>query len=79
MTTTKYAIDLHDGDRILDKKTDRVVFIDWIRKPDDLSAVGPGEGPISENHVRIYAYFEDDGSDWTRDLDLDSKVKVVEA
>lgn len=76
MTTTKYAIDLHDGDRILDKRTERVVFIDWIRKPGDLD--GPNDGPIPENHVRIYAYFEDDGTDWTRDLDLDSKVRVVE-
>jgi hypothetical protein len=67
MTTTKYAIDLHDGDRILDKKTERVVFIDWIREPEETDTL-----------VRIYGYFEDDGTDWTRDLDLDSKVRVLD-
>jgi hypothetical protein len=69
MTTTKYAIDLHDGDRIIDKKTERVVFIDWIHVPDTV---------IPSNTLRVYGYFEDDGSDWTRDLDLDSKVRVLD-
>lgn len=66
MTTTKYAVDLTDGDRIIDKKTERVVFIDWLHVTDD------------SDHVRIYGYFEDDGTDWTRTLDLDSKVRVME-
>jgi hypothetical protein len=66
MTTTKYAIDLHDGDRIIDKKTERVVFIDWLHAIEDTE------------HVRIYGYFEDDGTDWTRTLDLDSKVRVLD-
>jgi hypothetical protein len=65
MTTTKYAIDLTSDDKIIDKHTGRTVLIDWIDE-------------IQSPYILVYGYFEDDGTDWTRNLDPDSKVKVLD-
>jgi hypothetical protein len=42
------------------------VLIDWIDE-------------IQPGYILVYGFFEDDGTDWTRNLDHDSKVKVLDA
>jgi hypothetical protein len=61
----KYAVDLLSTDKIIDKRTERVVVIDWI------------EPSLYKDAVTVNGYFEDDGSDWTRVLDHDSTVRMA--
>jgi hypothetical protein len=65
MTTTKYAVDLTNEDTIIDRKTGRTVVIDWIDE-------------IQPGYILVYGFFEDDGTDWTRNLDPDSRIKVLD-
>jgi len=66
MTTTKYAVDLISGDRIIPKHDTRVVQIEWI------------EDTSWDDKINVIGYFEDDGEGFERVLDHDSQVKVVE-
>ena len=74
MITTKYAIDLIVGDVIVDKKTDAKVLIDFIEK------VETEAGEWISDLITVFGYVidPDNGDDWTRVLDSDSQVKVVE-
>lgn len=60
----KYASDLTTEDKILDKRTGRVVLIDWIDE-------------IQPGYVCVYGFFEDNGQDWTRNLEPDSIVRLA--
>jgi hypothetical protein len=60
----KYAVDLITEDRIIDQHSGRTVLIDWIDE-------------IQPGYILVYGFFEDDGTDWTRNLDPDSQVKVI--
>jgi hypothetical protein len=60
----KYASDLVQDDKIVDKRTSRVVVCDFFESESD--------------RVTVYGFFEDDGEDWTRTLDLDSIVKMAQ-
>jgi hypothetical protein len=66
VTTTKYAVDLISGDRIIPKHDTRVVQIEWI------------EDTSWTDKINVIGYFEDDGEGFERVLDHDSQVKVVE-
>jgi hypothetical protein len=60
----KYAVDLITEDRIIDQHSGRTVLIDWIDE-------------IQPGYILVYGFFEDDGTDWTRNLDPDSQVRVI--
>lgn len=62
----KYAIDL-TGDEVIIDKSGRNVIIDWIDESFD------------GDHFMVHAYFEDNGDEWTRQLESDSVVNVHNA
>lgn len=61
----KYAIDLTGDHKVIDK-SGRIVIIDWIDESFD------------GDHFTAHGYFEDNGEDWTRNLESDSQVTVVD-
>lgn len=61
----KYAIDLTTQDKIIDKRTERIIIIDWI------------EETLDKDSIHVLGFFEDDGTDFERTLDADATVRVA--
>jgi hypothetical protein len=65
--TEKYAVDVIAPTEIIDRHTGEVIVVENIE-----------EVPGQDDKLLFDAYFKETGTDWTRTLDYDSIVKVVD-